>query len=581
MGERALRVSLPDVDTVLALHGVLTRQPLAGQIDLVPGAGSLLIQLAGPASAELVRETAERVREQLAHGSASGRPGSLSDDGPPPTVTIETVYQGLDLDRVIELTGLSADGVIAAHTAHPWRVAFCGFAPGFAYLSGGDPHLSVPRRDTPRREVPAGAVGLAGAYSGIYPRSSPGGWQLIGRTDAPLWDARRDPPALLRPGMSVTFRAVRPSTTLRQVRSAPAQREPDHSGTLLTLTALRAGLRCLVQDLGRPGYADMGVGRSGAADRGALRRANGAAGNATDAAALEILLGGAEFRADGELTVALAGAPVEVSVATAPPDDMDESDDAVRSDDATRPTGGAAPTTADPPGRADRPAAESYHRVPHPMERPLTLPAGARIRLGRPAVGLRTYLAVRGGIDVPPVLGSRSTDLLAGLGPTPIRAGEVLPVGTAEPGVAARDPGRAAPGTEHPAASAPRATVDAVGVDGGALAILPGPQWDWFTVEAWELLRTASWSVLPASNRVAARLAGPELTRTTAAELPSQGLVRGAVQVPPSGELVAFLADHPVTGGYPVIAVLTDAAADRLAQCRPGAVVRLRDAALP
>jgi KipI family sensor histidine kinase inhibitor len=124
------------------------------------------------------------------------------------TVEIPVTYDGPDLADVARLTGLAEDEIVAAHTATPWRVAFGGFAPGFAYLTGGDERLRVPRRDEPRTAVPAGAVGLAGEFSGVYPRSSPGGWQLIGSTAAPLWDAERDPPALLRPGGAVRFRVA-------------------------------------------------------------------------------------------------------------------------------------------------------------------------------------------------------------------------------------------------------------------------------------------------------------------------------------------------------------------------------------
>jgi biotin-dependent carboxylase-like uncharacterized protein len=336
--------------------------------------------------------------------------------------------------------------------------------------------------------------------------------------------------------MAVEFRAVRPSVTASSVKTIPQQRVSHRVAADRTLTVVRPGLQCLLQDLGRPGHADMGVSRSGAADRGALRRANQFVGNAPDAAVLELLLGGAEFRADGELTIALAGAPVAVTL--------------------------SAPQATPRSSEERAPTMAPYLDVSEPMERPLTVPAGARVRLGRPPRGLRTYLAVRGGIDVEPVLGSRSTDLLARLGPAPVRAGDALPIGRSAAGLSA---GR----NDEGAAFDP---------DGGC-TILPGPQRDWFSDEAWNLLAIAAWTVTRDSYRFAARLSGPALHRSVAAELPSQGLVRGAVQVPPSGELVAFLADHPVTGGYPVIAVLTEAAADRLAQCRPGAVVRFRDAA--
>ena len=122
-----------------------------------------------------------------------------------PATEIAVSYDGPDLDEVARLTGLTAAEVIAAHTATPWRVAFGGFAPGFAYLTGGDPRLRVPRRGVPRTSVPAGAVALAGEFSAVYPQSSPGGWQLIGRTDTVMFDPARDPAALLRPGDRVRF----------------------------------------------------------------------------------------------------------------------------------------------------------------------------------------------------------------------------------------------------------------------------------------------------------------------------------------------------------------------------------------
>jgi KipI family sensor histidine kinase inhibitor len=543
LGEVALRLSLPGIDAVLTLYDAFRRDPLPGQIDLVPGAESLVVHLERPASAELARVAGARAEAELARSAATGHAGRDADDAESgrvriDTVRIDTVYQGPDLEHVAALIGLSVEGVVTAHSAALWRVAFGGFAPGFAYLTGGDPRLAVPRRDRPRPDVPSGAVGLADEFSGVYPRPSPGGWQLIGRTDTVLWDPQRDPPALLRPGMSVTFRAVRPSMTLQQAgpATAPAapQRKLSPRGAERGLAVSRPGLLCLVQDAGRSGHADMGVSRSGAADRGALRRANRAVGNRPDAAALEILLGGAEFEAVGALTIGLSGAPVTVSVAH-----------------------GRAGTT------------RAYREVPQPMDRALTLSPGARLRLGRATSGLRSYLAVRGGFDLPAVLGSRCTDLLSGLGPEPIRAGDVLPIGD-PPALAASAGTEVAPMDADPAGDPGDA--DAA----RPLAVLPGPQRDWFADAAWQMLAAESWEVTSATNRVAARLAGPRLPRDITGELASQGLVRGAIQVPPSGELVAFLADHPVTGGYPVIAVLTEAAADRLAQCRPGATVRFR-----
>lgn len=188
-GDAALLVEPPDPR---ALYAALAASPPPGVADVVPGARTLTLLLdpsADPAAvAAAVRAT---------------RPGAA--DGGAGTVEVPVVYDGADLGEVAERTGLTPAGVVAAHTGTPWRVAFTGFAPGFGYLEGGDPRLDVPRRAVPRVRVPAGAVGLAGRYSGVYPVESPGGWQLIGRTEAVLWDLDRDPPALLRPGISVRF----------------------------------------------------------------------------------------------------------------------------------------------------------------------------------------------------------------------------------------------------------------------------------------------------------------------------------------------------------------------------------------
>ncbi len=275
------------------------------------------------------------------------------------------------------------------------------------------------------------------------------------------------------------------------------------------LTVLAPGPLTTVQDLGRPGLAGIGVGRSGACDRASAALANRLVGNDPGAAVLEATLGGLAVRAEADLVVVTTGA---------------------------------------------RPAGCPAH------DAPLALPAGATLRLGTPAAGLRTYLAVRGGIAVEPVLGSRSTDLLAGLGPPALRGGDVLPVGA---------PAGPMPGVDvAPVADPPGGEV--------TVRLLPGPRADWLTDEALDVLATAAWTVTSESNRIGLRLDGPALERRVAGELPSEGLVRGALQVPPSGTPVLFLADAPVTGGYPVAGYVADADVDRCAQLRPGQTLRLR-----
>ncbi len=171
----------------------------ASVLDVVPAARTLMLMVIDFDALPPVRRLVSALAESI-DTRASAPPHDV--------VTIPVVYDGPDLAEIAALTGLSADEVVAAHTGPTWQVAFSGFAPGFAYLVGGDGRLDVPRRSEPRTRVPAGAVGLAGEFSGIYPRSSPGGWQLLGHTDAVLWDEHREPPALLRPGMGVRFEAV-------------------------------------------------------------------------------------------------------------------------------------------------------------------------------------------------------------------------------------------------------------------------------------------------------------------------------------------------------------------------------------
>lgn len=200
-GDQALLLEFDSTADVLAWTATLTAADLLGVVDIVPAARTILIKLADPRYQAPTRQRLGKLR--LRPGSAPVRPAGGQVD-----VTVDVVYDGDDLHEVAELTGLTPAQVIAAHTGTPWQVGFMGFAPGFAYLVGGDERLQVPRRAEPRISVPAGAVGLAGEFSGIYPRQSPGGWQLIGRTDAVLFDVHRDQPALLTPGTWVQFRAV-------------------------------------------------------------------------------------------------------------------------------------------------------------------------------------------------------------------------------------------------------------------------------------------------------------------------------------------------------------------------------------
>jgi len=276
------------------------------------------------------------------------------------------------------------------------------------------------------------------------------------------------------------------------------------------IEVVEPGALTTVQDLGRPGWAHLGVPRSGALDQPALALANRLVGNPQDAAGLETTLTGVVLRALSATTLAVTGATCDIRV-------------------------------------DGRPAGWGVA---------VAVPAGAEVWIGPALDGLRSYVAPAGGIDVPPVLGSRSTDLLSGLGPAPVAAGDRLPLGR---------PGRASYGTE--AVPHPR---------GDQVRMLLGPRADWFEAAAVEALDGASYQVAADSNRIGLRLTGPVVRRARTDELPSEGMVLGAVQVPPSGQPVVFLHDHPTTGGYPVVGVVLEQDLAVCAQARPGDRLTLR-----
>lgn len=294
------------------------------------------------------------------------------------------------------------------------------------------------------------------------------------------------------------------------------------------LEVLDAGALTTVQDAGRPGFAHLGVPRSGALDAASAALANRLVGNPADAAVLETTATGCIVRASSPMLVAVTGAPGPVFVGA----------------------------------------------VPAPFGSPVRMAAGQVLEVAAPSRGLRSYVAVRGGISVPPVLGSRSTDTLSGLGPAPVTSGDRLPVGESE---TVSDAEFAAllierPRSERPRGERWRASGEVSGIV--ALPIRLGPRDDWFTAAAVDTLTTATYEVSADSNRVGLRLTGPSLERAVTGEIASEGMVLGAVQVPPSGEPVVFLADHPTTGGYPVIGVVDNRALAAVAQAGAGDRVR-------
>lgn len=535
-GDTAVLVDLSaetePLSAVLAWHTDLLAHPEPGQREALAAAETVLVRF-GSRSAAL-----------RALGTLANRTPRDAVSGSGRVVTVDTVYAGEDLTSVSRLLGLSPEAVIAAHTGRDWTAAFGGFAPGFTYLTGGDPSLSVPRRNSPRTLVPAGAVALAGDFSAVYPRSSPGGWQLIGSTDTPMWDLDREQPGLVAPGDIVRFRAVRERLVAAGLDGASFTRPADDAAQP-ALTVVSPGLFTTLQDTGRPGRGDLGVTTSGAADRPSATQANRLLGLPEDVPVLETLLSGLSLKAETTLAIALTGAVGEATIT-----DSSEADSAPRA-------------------------------VPAPVREPFPLRPGQVLTLGSPRAGLRGYVGVRapgsGGpgtarvLDHEPTLGSRATDTLSGLGPAPLRQGQAL----ATAPLAAQDDapsGRRATAVGHREEPATRLPEPGETV---TLRVTRGPRADWFHGDVEALTRTG-WNVSADADRVGVRLAtgGEPLTRARTGELTSEGMVPGALQVPPDGHPVLFLADHPVTGGYPVIATVVDADVGRAAQLAPGTPVR-------
>ncbi|MBD9388401.1 5-oxoprolinase subunit PxpB [Agrobacterium sp. AGB01] len=507
----ALLLELVGLEETLSLYDAFQQSPVAGVLEIVPAARTLMIAY-DPLSldqAELLQAVAARLGKKRSVGVTE-------------TVDIPVHYDGEDIADVAELLGCSTSEVVRRHTEAEYTVAFTGFAPGFAYLSAPGAELAVPRRKSPRTVVPAGSVGLAGEFSGVYPKASPGGWQLIGRTPLAMFDLARDPATLLRPGLRVRFHDIARSSMHAVEKTAvvakPRAGVPSDIGNGIEI--LSSGLPVLMQDLGRAHMAAQGVSLSGALDHGNFKLANRIVGNRPGTPALEIAPAGFSFKAIGRGVVAFTGAPAATSVTSANGD--------VASVD---------------------------------FNTPIALDDGDVVALQSPLSGTRSYLAMRGGFVVEPVLGSVATDTLAQIGAVALGAGTQLAVNSEN----VKKP--VLPG-EQPAFAMPKAD-EIVTLD-----IYLGPRTDWFTNEAVESFLSQSWRVTPQSSRVGIRLSGEPLERLDRNELPSEATLRGALQVPASGQPVLFLSDHPLTGGYPVIANVAAHHLDLAGQIPVGAHIR-------
>lgn len=505
----AFMVELDSLEQTMALADSLSEMPIKGIEEMTPAARTILVRYD-----PIITDTNELVR------LISLRDISKAQVKTSKLVTIPVHYHGEDLADVAQYLGISVAEVILRHTENEYQVAFSGFAPGFGYMVSKGAQLNVPRRQSPRVRIPAGSVALAGEFSSVYPQASPGGWQLIGVTELLMWDINRPEPALVQAGMRVNFVDAAKSHTSYSLPPKSSETVKSQSETA-DLTVLTTGLQVLFQDLGRVGQSALGISESGGMDKSALRSANRVVGNAADTAVLEITQGGFKAQAHRDLVVAVTGAPCVVDVITA---------------------------------EQQQYQANNYQ--------PIHLAKGDVIKLGRPSQGVRNYLAVRGGLNVKPILFSCSFDTLAQVGPAPITAGQSLSIN-------ARQPQSAVSLFETPAFSYPDAQ-DVVVLD-----VVLGPRTDWFTRRAVEKLTSQLWQVTAASNRIGLRLQGDTpLEREKHQELPSEGTCIGAIQVPANGQPVLFLNDHPLTGGYPVIGTVCEYHLDLAGQIPVNAKIR-------
>jgi KipI family sensor histidine kinase inhibitor len=502
--EFASDVSVETAAIVLGADAALAGLP--GIVETVPALRSVLV-VYDPLTVGF-----DRLAEQVEAAVRTAGPVPI-DAGR--LIEVPVVYGGVDgpdLETVARACGLDAADVVRLHSEPSYFVMMLGFAPGFPYLGSLPARLRVPRRATPRTRVPAGSVAIADRFTGIYPQATAGGWHLLGRAVAHLFDPNRSPPCLLAPGDRVRFVPVERTSTIAAGRPAappahpPAPRAP-------VFEVQEPGLLTTVQDLGRPGWRRVGIPASGALDRGAFLAVNAAAGNPPDTAALEFTFPGPKLRVLAEARVAIAGADFGARLNRAPLD---------------------------------------------PLE-PVLAQRGDVLEFTAPRHGQWAYLAVAGGIDVPAAFGSRSTYArgeLGGYQGRSVRAGDVL----------GRDEGRSGAGAIRPAYAVAQAS--------GPVRVILGPQTGEFAVDAQAAWLSRTFEATVQRDRSGMRFRGPGLGHRRSAEILSDGLLPGSVQVPADGQPIVILADGPTTGGYAKIATVITADLDRLAQAPPGTPVR-------
>jgi KipI family sensor histidine kinase inhibitor len=506
VGEAAGLVFTTGWEEAQALAVAVRGEQLGGVEDVVPADDSVGILL-DPDVVDVAT-----VLEQAAGLRADERPAASRK------LEVEVCFDGADRSAVADRAGMSVEEVVAQLTERPLRVGWLGFMPGFPYLVGlPEPLASIPRLERPRARAPAGAFAVGGGYAGIYPRASPGGWNVLGRTAIELFDPERPQPATFTPGDLLQLRPV--ESLPASGTAGGASRRPVTASSSRCCRVLEAGTLSLVQDRGRFGVAHLGVPRAGPADPLRHLIANLAVGNLESCAVLEVTMSGPSLRFDCDAYVALVGdCPLRIDGREMPPSTVQL------------------------------------------VER------GQIASVGSVGGCLHAYLGISGGIDVPAVLGSRSADATSGLWPGPLRCGDVLDLGPA---------GRARGRWFEPPKQAPVLRIDP-GPDAAGAAGIPSFMalltTDWEVAVESDRVGTRLRPLDPHAQ------SGVVPPRSARAGIASRSTVTGAVQLPPDGCPIVLGPDHGTVGGYPVVAVVRRSSLADSGQLRPGDVVRFERA---
>lgn len=527
-GDHAVLVYLGDTanpavnEQVHGLSRALKQTPHPAVVEITPASHCLMIEY------DPLRIRLDQLEEMI-HSALAGMDTQPFD---PRTVDVPVCYGGdfgPDLGSVAAHTGLSTAEVLRRHQEPRYRVYCLGFSPGFPYLGDLDPTLHTPRLAEPRNRVPAGAVGIGGTQTGIYPAASPGGWQLIGRTPLRLFDPHREQPALVEPGNTVRFVPVSPErfAELEQANAAAHAARPAYMEGRAGVRVLQPGLATTVQDLGRRGYQAYGVSVAGAADFWSLMVGNWLLGNRARTSALEITISGPEVEFTGVLAFCITGAPIPAELI---------------------------PADGSPARQLDGWST-------------LLAGPGDRVRIGTASAGCRSYLCVAGGFDLPPVMGSLSEDLFGKVGPLggPLKSGDWLPAG-----LPLHSPADVA-GRTLPAEHIPEYT--------GAVTIrvVRGPQAEAFSAEGSAAFLGGDYTVSPHSDRQGLRLQGAQIAHAGPADILSEPIAAGSIQVPANGQPILLMANRQTTGGYTKIATAVYPDLAMAAQLRPGDKLRFAE----